>query len=62
MIYNDDPEHYRKGTSPLAFGKGFDAMMETSKLNKFTDENTILEVENPNDLNSKWRIWKKVKK
>ena len=62
MIYNDDPEHYRKGTSPLAFGKGIDSMMDVSYKNNYTDKNTILEVENPNDLDSKWRIWRKLQK
>lgn len=62
MIYNDDPEHYRKGASPLASGRGLNQMLDISKTNRWTEENTILEVKNPNDLDSKWTIWRKVQK
>lgn len=62
MLYNDDPEHYRKGASPLATGKGINDMLNISQINRWSESNTILEVKNPNDPNSKWTIWQKVKK
>ena len=60
MIYNDDSST-KKGRL-LGRGKGMDNMMAKSFINKWSDENTILEVKNPNDLNSSWSIYERVKK
>ncbi len=61
MIYEDEPDKYKKGAL-LAQGKGTYDMMDISYRKGYTTENTILEVKNPNDLNSSWKIYDRVRK
>lgn len=45
----------------LAKGLGMENMLDICYQNKWTNDNTILIVENSNDLNSKWWILEKEK-
>ena len=44
----------------LASGRGDFEMMDQCYKNHWTDENTILVVENGDDLESRWKIYEKV--
>ena len=57
-IYEDEPDKYKKGRL-LAQGYGGYSMMDESYKHGWSNENTILEVSNPNDLDSKWRIYER---
>ena len=57
-IYEDEPTKYKKGRL-LAQGHGVFSMGDVSYKNKWSNNNTILEVSNPNDLDSKWRIYER---
>lgn len=56
MIYEE--EGYKIGKK-LATGTGVDSMMAKSYKYGWSDKNTILEVKNPSDLNSRWNIYEK---
>lgn len=58
-IYTSD--EFKKGHL-LAQGVGVDDMMNKSYQRKLTEKNSILEVDDENDLSSKWRIYAKIKK
>lgn len=57
-IYEDEPDKYKKGRL-LAQGRGVHDMMDASYKGGWSDENSILEVSNPSDLDSKWRIYER---
>ena len=59
MIYEDESK-FKKGKK-LATGTGVDSMMAKSYKYKWSTKNTILEVKNPSDLNSRWNIYEKIK-
>ena len=57
-IYNDNG---LKQGRLLASGRGAQKMMDICYKNNWSDENTILVVEDTSDLDSKWRIYEGVK-
>ena len=57
MIYEDESKF--KIGKKLATGTGVDSMMAKSYKYGWSDKNTILEVKNPSDLNSRWNIYEK---
>lgn len=57
-IYNDNG---LKQGRLLAQGRGGYDMMDICYKNNWSDENTILVVEDTSDLDSKWRIYEGVK-
>lgn len=57
-IYNDNG---LKQGRLLARGRGSYDMMDKCYKNKWDDSNTILVVEDTDDLDSKWRIYEGVK-
>lgn len=57
MLYGSSNE---KGKL-LARGTGVNSMMDTSYKRKYNNDNTILEVSNPDDFNSSWRIYERKK-
>lgn len=59
MLYEDESK-FKKGKK-LATGTGVNSMMDKSYKNNWSNENTILEVKNPSDLNSRWNIYEKIK-
>ena len=58
--YNEDNK-YTTGRL-LGRGKGVNNMLRKSYQNKWGNDNTILTVNNPGDLNSSWSIYEKVLK
>lgn len=58
VSYEDEPNKYKKG-GLLGYGKGVDDMMRESYMNNWKPDNTILEVDNPKNINSKWRIYER---
>ena len=48
-----------KAGRKLASGRGLDDMFYESKQLKLNDRNSILEVKNPSDLDSKWNLYKR---
>lgn len=57
-IYNDNG---LKQGRLLAHGRGSYDMMDVCYKHNWDDSNTILVVEDTNDMNSKWRIYEGVK-
>lgn len=57
-VYEAEPEKYKKGRL-LGSGRGDYSMMDMSYRNGWSTDNTILEVSNPNDMNSRWRIYER---
>ena len=57
-IYNDN--ELKQGRL-LASGRGDYAMLAKCHKNKWDDSNTILVVEDTDDLNGKWRIYEGIK-
>ncbi len=43
----------------LASGSGINSMMDISYKENLSDENSILVVKDPSDLNSKWEIFER---
>lgn len=56
MLYEE--KGYKIGKK-LATGTGVSSMMDKSYKNGWTTENSILEVKDPSDLNSRWNIYEK---
>lgn len=56
MLYEE--KGYKIGKK-LATGTGVGSMMDKSYKNGWTRENSILEVKDPSDLNSRWNIYEK---
>ena len=56
MLYEE--KGYKIGKK-LATGRGVNSMMDKSYKNGWSDKNTILEVKDPSDLNSRWNIYEK---
>lgn len=56
MLYEE--KGYKIGKK-LATGTGVSSMMNKSYKNGWTRENSILEVKDPSDLNSRWNIYEK---
>ena len=52
---------YKRGRR-LANGKGLFNMIETCKACGFSNKNSILSVSKPDDLNSNWYVYEKIKK
>ena len=55
-LYNASPSD--KGAL-LARGHGIFSMLDKSYQNGWSDENSILEVDNPDDGDSRWRIYQR---
>lgn len=56
MLYEE--KGYKIGKK-LATGRGVNSMMNESYKNNWSTDNTILEVKDPSDLNSRWNIYEK---
>lgn len=58
MFYQANEFLFKKGKK-LATGTGIKSMGEKSYKNKWSNENTILEVKDTSDLNSRWNIYER---
>ena len=56
MLYEE--KGYKIGKK-LATGTGVNSMLDKSYKNNWSTENTILEVKDPSDFNSRWNIYEK---
>ena len=57
MSFQNEPDE-NKG-SLLAKGKGIFSMGDISYKRGYSNQNTVLEVKNPNDLDSEWKIYRR---
>ena len=57
MSFKNEPDE-NKGKL-LARGKGINSMGTISYQKGYKKQNTVLEVDNPSDLNSPWRIYQR---
>jgi len=57
MSFKNEPKE-NKGRL-LAFGKGINTMGDISYRYGYSRKNTVLEVKDPSDLNSEWKIYQR---
>ena len=56
MPFLNSNDEKRKGKL-LSHGQGIDSFLNTAYKNNYKDYNTAVYVDNPNDVNSKWKIY-----